>query len=510
MNETSTQQRGAAAHRTDGGRSPFGDGQLVVVSNRQPYRHTDAGDGVEVDRPTGGLTAGLDPVVQETGGTWVAWGDGDADRDVVDASDRIGVPPEDPGYSLRRVWLSDEQVEGYYYGFSNQVLWPVCHGTLGNVSADSDYWEVYKQTNRQFADVVAAEATDRSTVWFHDYHLALAPAMTRRAVGGGPTFMQFWHTPWPGWDTFRACPHSDEVLRGLLANDVLGFHVPRYRYNFLECVDACLGDANVDHDHATVRYRGTSTRVVASPMGVPHDEIRREAASFSENDLADLLAEYDVSPDRALAVGVDRLDYSKGIVERIRALERLWETHPEWRESLTFVQNGSESRSQIDAYARTQEAVAAAVERVNERFGTDDWQPIVFFTDTLSKERLYGLYRHADAALVTPVRDGLNLVAMEYVAAQVENDGALLLSDQSGAHDILGPLAYSITPFDAPGIADRLDEALTAPAAERKARMTRLRQSVAEVDLETWLQQHGDLAAEARATEASRSRHDPV
>lgn len=510
MNETPSQRRRATAHRTDGGRLPFGERDLVVVSNRQPYSHADSGDGLEVDRPTGGLTAGLDPVMQATGGTWIAWGDGDADRRVVDGTDRVSVPPDDPSYVLRRVWLSDDQVEDYYYGFSNRVLWPVCHGTLGTVNAGADHWAAYERTNRQFANIVASEASDRSTVWFHDYHLALAPAMARRTLGGGPTFMQFWHVPWPGWDTFRACPHREALLRGLLANDVLGVHVPRYRYNFFECVDACLDDATVDHDRAEVTYRGSVTRVVASPMGVPYDDIRRQAANVTESDLADFRREYDISSDTALAVGVDRLDYTKGIVERIRGLERFWERNPAWRESLTFVQNGSESRSRIDAYARTQEVVADAVERVNDRFGTDDWQPIVFFTDTLEEERLYGLYRHADVALVTPIRDGLNLVAMEYVAAQVDGDGALLLSDQSGAHDLLGEFAYSISPFDAPGIADQLAAALTAPAAERTARMKRLRQSVAGVDLRTWLQQHADLTARADTNGFRQSGHEQV
>ncbi len=513
MNETSTQRRkGATAYRTDGGSHPFAGSQLVVVSNRQPYRHseTDDGEAVAVDRPTGGLTAGLDPVVQETGGTWVAWGDGDADRDVVDEADRVGVPPEDPAYTLRRVWLSDEQVANYYYGFSNQVVWPLCHGALGNVASDPEFWEAYQRTNRQFADVVVEEASDRSTIWFQDYHFGLAPAMVRRTLGGEPTLLQFWHIPWPGWDTYRACPHRAELLRGLLANDVLGVHVPRYRDNFLQCVRACIDDATVDTERNEVTYRGSSTMVVASPMGVPAEKVRQGAADVSAADFAAFRAEHGIPEDVAVAVGVDRLDYTKGIVARLEALEYLWETQPEWQDQLTFVQNGSESRSAIPAYDRTQSAIREAVDRINDRFGTKDWQPVVFFTDTISQDELYGLYRYADAALVTAMRDGLNLVAMEYAAAQVDEDGALLLSDGTGAHDLLGEYAYSISPFDAADIAETLASALSAPAAERRARMTKLRQQVADVDLATWLNHHGELAASAKTRPARQSGYDPV
>ncbi|MEA5389470.1 trehalose-6-phosphate synthase [Haloarculaceae archaeon H-GB2-1] len=254
----------------------FGDGfdrQLIVVSNRQPYRHTVDDDETAVDCPVGGLTAGLDPVMQALGGTWVAWGDGDADKQAVDDEDCVSVPPEQEAYTLRRIWLSEEQVDNYYYGFANQVLWPTCHGMLTNVRYEHRFWQHYRGANEAFAAAVADQVSDDDVVWFHDYHLALAPKLVSRTVSTSPTLAHFWHIPWPSPETFRSCPHGRSILTGLLHNDLLGFHVSRDRRNFLDCVDATVPAATVDHERGEVRYRGTTTTVEAIPMGVPVDEI---------------------------------------------------------------------------------------------------------------------------------------------------------------------------------------------------------------------------------------------
>ncbi len=475
--------------------SLFGTNQLLVVSNRQPYQHERSeNDDISVNRPVGGLTASLDPLMQENGGTWIAWGDGEADKDVVDDADCVGVPPEDENYRLKRVWLSDEQVKGYYYGFSNQVLWPLCHSALSAVHAERSYWEAYRQTNEQFATKIVEAAEDSSVIWLQDYHLALAPWLVRRELGGAPTIMQFWHVPWPTWDVFRACPRKDELLRGLLGNDVLGFHVERYVNNFLECVEASLDDATVDRRSGVVSYRGGITRTEAIPMGVPFAEIRRKASSHSETDFEGFRRSHGIDQDTRIAVGVDRLDYSKGIPERLRALEQLWEQSPEWQGDLTYVQNGTESRSQIAAYEALQTEVDEEIERINNRFETDEWQPIVRVSEYLSEEELYGLYRHSDLGIVSPIRDGFNLVAAEYAAAQVDADGVLLLSEQTGAHDLLGEHVVSVSPFDVERFADSLQEALTMPFAERRLRMDHIRQTVADNNLQTWLEKHASVA----------------
>ena len=397
---------------------------LVVASNRQPYRHTYDDGAVDVDRPAGGLTAGLDAVMRRIDGTWVAWGDGDADAAVVDGDDRVSVPPEGDDYTLQRLWLSEDEVDGYYYRISNRVLWPVCHAALATVDSCRDAWSDYRRVNDRFADAVAADADGDDLVWLQDYHLALASRLVRERSTDEPVVAQSWHIPWPSWDTFRACPHREELLRGLLGNDLLGFHVPRYCENFLESVEAGLPDAEVDAETGRVRYDGATTTVRAFPMGVPVDRIREQAdsdeavgfwAAFRKN--------RDIDPDTRVAVGVDRLDYTKGIPQRLDALEHLLAERPRWRGEFTYVQVGTESRSDIPAYRRCQERVAERVEAINDRFGTDDHQPVVYTTEMLSNEALAGLYRNADLAVVSPVRDGMNLVAQEYVAAQADGDG---------------------------------------------------------------------------------------
>jgi len=476
-------------------RSPFEEWQLLVVSNRQPYRHTRGADGsISVDRPTGGLTASLDPTMQRLGGTWVAWGDGDADPDHVDESDRVEVPPADPAYTLRRVWLSDDQVQSYYYGFSNRVLWPLCHSSLATIRSRQAYWEAYQRTNAQFADVVATEATDRSVVWLQDYHFGLAASSVREQLGSQPLLMQFWHIPWPSADVFEACPHGEDILESLLATDLVAFHVGQYCQHFLESVAAAFEDAAINWRTGTVSYRGNETRVRHIPMGVPTGEIERDAREYGPSEFAAFKRSHDIDAGTKVILGVDRMDYTKGIPERIRALETFWERNPEWQGSVTHLLNCSESRSQISAYQRVQDSVAESISRVNERFGTDDWQPIVEITEYLSKRELHGVYRHADLCLVTPIRDGLNLIAAEYAAAQVDDDGALVLSDQAGTHDLLGEAAVSVSPYDPGGIADGIEAALTMSPSRRRSRMRRIRETVDGNDLQTWIDKHETAA----------------
>ncbi|WP_277542147.1 alpha,alpha-trehalose-phosphate synthase (UDP-forming) [Haloarcula laminariae] len=462
----------------------IGDGGLVVVSNRQPYSHTYDGDDIAVEVHAGGLTAGLDPVMQAVGGTWIAWGDGDADREVVDENDCVPAPPDDPGYTLRRVWLDDDEVDDYYYGFSNQVLWPICHSALTNVTEWERYWEQYQSVNERFVDAVADHADPGDIVWFQDYHFALAPAIARERLDDDTVLMQFWHIPWPAWDTFRGCPHGEAIVEGVLGNDLLVFHVPRYRENFLHCVERVLDDATVDHETGTVRYDGGTTQVTEFPMGVEVDKIARRARSEEADEFwADFTEKYRVAD--TVALGVDRLDYSKGIPERLRALEQFWERNPEWRGKLTYVEKGSETRSRIDSYQQVQDQIEAGVERVNDRFGTDDWTPVLSFDEYISPTALASLYSHSDLALVSPIRDGMNLVAQEYVAAQVDDDGVLILSDQAGAGSILDA-ALLVTPQNTGAFTDAIERALTMRGAERRARMQRLREQVSENDLATW------------------------
>ena len=488
---------------------------LVVVSNRQPFRHDYDDDGeVVVDRPAGGLTAGLSAAVSDSGGTWVAWGDGTADRDVVDENDCVSVPPEageGDGYTLRRVWLSDEQVEDYYEGFANQVLWPLCHSTLSLVRDDPDYWERYVEVNELFADAVVDHARPGGVVWLQDYHFGVAPRLVRERLPADTALAQFWHIPWPSWDVFRTCPHGEEVLRGLLGNDVLGFHVPRYCENFVDCVEEELPDARVDRERCHVVYDGQVTTIGSFPMGVPVDDIRERAATDQARAAAaSFLEERGVAESNQIVFGVDRLDYTKGIPERLDALERLYEDQPDLRGEVTYVQLGTESRSNIPAYQDLQERVQRRVDEVNERFGTDDWTPVVYTTEYVPNETLYGLYRRADVAFVTPLRDGMNLVAQEYVAAQGDDDGVLVLSDQAGAFDYLGEYAVGVTPQDAADTAAGLADALRMAPPERRWRTRALQRRVAANDIDTWMRTaFGAIQAVERRTDPPMGSSPP-
>ncbi|WP_049971689.1 alpha,alpha-trehalose-phosphate synthase (UDP-forming) [Haladaptatus cibarius] len=464
--------------------SLLGDHELVVASNRQPYSHEREDGEIVVNRPAGGLTSALDPVVQSAGGTWVAWASGDADHDVTDENGRVGVPPEDPAYDLRRVSLTEEQVEGYYYGYSNQVLWPICHIDTSKMNARADFWEHYRDANRAFADAIADEASDDSLVWLQDYHLALAPRMIRE-TNPDVFCMQFWHITWPSWDAFQTCPQYEQLLDGLLANDLVGFHTDQYCQNFLDCA-AMLPDARVDRATRSVVYKGRRTFVRPFPLGIDATHRRQLALSSADtgfwNEFRD---EHDIGD--TVALGVERLDYTKGIPERLTALEQFWETRPEWQGELTYVQKASESRTQIPEYQAIQDFVESEIERINTQFGTNDWTPIVYLNEYLSKDGLATLYREADLGIVSPRRDGMNLVAKEFVASQVDDPGVLLLSELTGAHEELGDESISVHPHDTLGFADAIETALTLPETERAHRMNDLERLVHSNDVYAWM-----------------------
>ncbi|MCO8244395.1 trehalose-6-phosphate synthase [Haladaptatus sp. AB643] len=463
----------------------FGNRELVLVSNREPYVHERVDGEIQVVRPTGGLTSALDPMMANTGGTWVAWGSGDGDDEMSDENGCVRVPPESPSYDLKRVSLTDEQVQNYYYGYSNQVLWPMCHSDTAKMTPKPEFWEHYRETNEHFADAIREQVDpSEAVIWFQDYHFALAPRRIREECPDA-FCMQFWHIPWPSWDVLQSCPEYEELLDGLLANDLLGFHTDRYCENFLDCVERAF-DAEVDHEAGWVRYEGRTIQVESFPLGIDAAERRQLAGSSEADDAWESLREtYALDADR-LAVGVDRLDYTKGIEQRLAALEQLWEKYPERRETFTYVQKASESRSQIDDYQRVKENVTSEVERINDRFGTATWQPIVYIDDHLSPVTLAALYRESDMVLVSSLRDGMNLVAKEFVASQVDDPGVLVLSELVGAHEALGEWAITVHPNDTEAFADSIEEALEMDESERATRMEPLRASVEENDIEAW------------------------
>jgi trehalose 6-phosphate synthase len=466
--------------------STLAERELFVVSNREPYTHSHDGDEIAVSQPAGGVTSALDPIVQRLSGTWLAWGSGDADFEVTDDRGRVAVPPDDPAYTLQRLHLSDRELAGYYYGYSNQVLWPVCHGMPTRANFDGEFWRTYREVNETFADaLVAAVDSDDPAIWFQDYHFALAPRMVRERLPNA-FLTQFWHVPWPSWETFRHCPEARQLLEGLLANDLLGFHRESYCDAFRESVTEAFEDASIDAETGAVTYDGHTTRIQCEPLGIDADG-QADAAASEESD--QFWATFEATHDLGdkVAVGVDRLDYTKGILERLDALEWLWTHRPDRRGSFSYIQKGSESRSQIDEYRKLQEAVERRVTGINERFGTDDWMPVVYDTNHYSRAELGALYRHADVGIVSPLCDGMNLVAKEYVASQLDDDGVLVLSPFAGAVDAMGDDALLVNPTDTAAFASTIAAAFSMPERTRKRRMRALRRVVHGEDTDAWV-----------------------
>jgi trehalose 6-phosphate synthase len=476
--------------RPDGGadRGRDGDRDVVVVSNREPYvHHSEATEG-GVEQPVGGLTAALDSVMCDLGGTWIAWGSGDADFRVADADGRVEVPPDEPRYTLRRVPLSSADQRKYYYGYANQTLWPLCHEAIPYVHVRPGFWERYRAVNERFAAAAAAAAPQDALVWLQDYHLALA-AREVRERRPDLAVQQFWHVPWPPATVFDRLPHARTLLAGLCGNDRLGFHTDTYVERFLDTVERHLPDADVDRAARTVSFDGPTT-VYAAPVGIDPEEVGRTAArDAGDRFWADFRARHDVGEEETVALAVDRLDYSKGVVERVEAVEALLVDRPDLHGRFRLVQKGSPSRSEIPDYHRYHQRVLREVERVNERFEAGDWRPIVHVEENYAREALVALYANADLCVVTPVADGYNLVAQEYVAAR-DGPGALVLSEFAGVHDLLGEAALSVNPHDRGALAGAIERAvdgLAADSADLGSRFDRLRAAIDERTVGDWV-----------------------
>jgi trehalose-6-phosphate synthase len=463
---------------------------LIVVSNREPYLHVRRDDGsIAVAPTTGGVSVALDALMRQRGGTWIAYGAGDADAEVVDANDRVAVPPDEPSYMLRRVWLSPEEERRYYSGFSNEGVWPLAHTVHVRPRFRSEDWAAYQRVNARFAAAVAAELTDGQTsVFIQDYHLALLAADLRQLEPTIRTSL-FWHIPWPHPDRLRMCPWRAEIMRGLLANDVLAFQLESDRRNFLLGVRDEL-DAVVDKgEKGHVTLGRHTTRVIASPIGVDFDRIHRIACDPAlVHDVARLFREerLDEPSVEVIGVGVDRLDYTKGILERLDAIDRLLVLRPELRSKLAFVQIGVPSRSRIRSYAALEERVDARIAEINTRYGKGpDDGPIRYRKCALELRPLVALYRLADFCVVSSLHDGMNLVAKEFVAAREDLGGVLVLSEMAGAAQELTE-ALLINPYHVDGFAQALERATYMPMEERARRMGALRRVVAGRNVFHW------------------------
>ncbi len=457
--------------------------RFVVVSNRQPYAHVRHGDAVRAEKPPSGLTLALEPIVQATRGTWIAASSGDADAQAVDGAGRVTAPPPGVAYTLRRIFLPPKLQQDYYTGFANSTLWPLCHIAYHQPRFEERWWKAYLQVNQIFADAVAAEiGDDPAVVFVQDFHLAVLPQLLRERCPQA-ILAQFWHIPWPNPEAFRICPWRREILRGLLGNDLLGFHLHYHCINFLDTVDREL-QVRVDRESNSVLVGRSRTSVAAFPMSVDYAHIQASSVRPEAIAEAERLRAAHTAGGRKLVISVERLDYSKGIRERLEAIQRLFERHPQWKGRVEFVHIATPSRTTVRAYRDYAQEVDRTLARVNALYSRAGWTPIRPLHIYVEPEKVWNWYRAADALIVSSLHDGMNLVAKEFVAAG-RDDAVVLLSEFTGASRALKE-AVPINPYATDAFADAIAHALAMPGDERRDRMRRLRWRVEHYDIGMW------------------------
>ncbi len=459
---------------------------LFVISNREPYQTNRDGRNIVWSTPPSGLVTGLEPILRVCGGTWIAQATGSGDREVVDSSDRVRVPPENPTYTLRRVWLTPEEEKGFYYGFSNEGLWPLCHIAHTRPIFRAEDWQAYQSVNERFAKIALEEmeGVQDPVVLVQDYHFALVPKFIKERRPDARV-MLFWHIPWPNPESFGICPWRKELLAGMLGADLLGFHIQYHCNNFLDSVDQIL-ESRIEWEHFSVNRRGHTTLVKPFPISVafapstPSVQFSKEPRTSKEN----LLKALGVKA-RWMGVGVDRIDYTKGIQERFQAVERFLDTNPSYLGEFTFVELAAPSRTSIKRYDDLNGEVENEVNRINQRLQTSQWKPIIFLKANHTHEVIEPYYRAADVCMVTSLHDGMNLVAKEFVAARDDEDGTLILSRFTGASRELTD-ALLINPYDIDQTANALRLAFEMPPADRQARMIRMRKVILDQNVYRW------------------------
>ena len=467
-------------------RSKLQEKPLFVVSNREPYMHVHGEKGVELIVPASGLVTAIEPVLVASDGTWIAHGSGNADKETVDSNDRLRTPPDHPSYTLRRVWLTDEEVNGYYEGFANEGLWPLCHIAHTRPTFRPEDWLRYQQVNRKFADVALQEmeGTDKPILLAQDYHFALLPRMVKDARPDARVAI-FWHIPWPNPEVFGICPWQRELVDGLLGADLIGFHTQTHCNNFLSTVDRVL-EARTEWDRFAVNRQGHVTRVRPYPISVafPENGLAEVFEKTSGEERAAICEELGIEAS-LLGIGVDRVDYTKGILERFRGLELFFERHPAYHRRFAFVQIGAPSRTHIPRYQQFLEEVTAEAERINARFQSGKWKPIVLLSRHHSHREIARYYRAASVCLVTSLHDGMNLVAKEFVAARSDEQGVLILSTFAGAarelHD-----AMLVNPYDVQQMSEAILRSLEMSEEEQGTRMRHMRDNIREHNIYRW------------------------
>jgi trehalose-6-phosphate synthase len=457
--------------------------KMVVVSNREPYMHIHSGKEIKCIVPASGMITAMEPILKACSGLWIASGTGDADRETVDRHNKVQVPPEEPKYTLRRLWLSKEEEAHFYYGFSNEGLWPLCHIAHTRPVFRIDDWNHYKKVNEHFAKAILEETAgeEQPFVLIQDFHFALLPELVRREKPNARIAI-FWHIPWPNPESFGICPWQREILRGMLGADLIGFHTQYHCNHFLETVGNAL-EARIKWENFSVKMGGQTT--IVNPFPISIDFTMKDYDNVPhKKDYAELLSDHGISA-RFLGIGVDRIDYTKGIVEKFLAIERFLEKNPSYVGKFTFVQIGAPSRTLIKSYSDMVSAVEAEAARINLRFKARNWKPILLLKRHHSHEEISPFYASADFCMVTSLHDGMNLVAKEFIASRGDNDGALILSRFAGASGELQG-AIVINPYDIEKSADAIKMALEMTKEEQNQRMKQMRLNVVRFNIYSW------------------------
>jgi trehalose 6-phosphate synthase len=459
--------------------------KFIVVANREPYVHRFDEDRIVWSKPASGMATAVNPIMLASGGIWVGHGSGEADHAVVDDHDCIRVPPDDPCYTLRRVWLNREDEDGFYFGFSNECLWPMCHVTFRRPLFDAEDFASYRRVNSKFADAVLQEAgDDPSFVFIQDYHFSLLPRMLKERGSRNLVVAQFWHIPWPNPEVFRLCPWKEQILDGLLGNDLLGFHLRYDCRNFLEAVDR-FAESRIDYERSEVTRGGQTTKVHAFPISIDFDDSDTLARSAEVDEAMNVWRRQLQLGDRIVGAGIERLDYTKGIVERLRGLDLFLHKKPEYAGRIQFVQIAVPSRTHLEDYRKIEEEVDQVTEEINWRWRIGRWKPIVLLKQHHDPIRMLALHRLARFFIVSSLHDGMNLVAKEFVASRFDEQGVLILSRFTGASRELDD-ALAVNPYATHEIADAIATAIDMPEEEQRRRMSRMREVVSRNNVYRW------------------------
>jgi len=459
------------------------DRKIFVVSNREPYVHTATKNGIKCSVPASGMITAVEPVMEACGGVWLAQATGDADKKTSDANGKLQVPPDDPKYTLKRIWLSEKEQKGFYVGFSNEALWPLCHNVHTRPIFRKEDWQEYRRVNGKFAQNLLSEIKniEKPLILVQDFHFALLPQMIKKSRPDAQIGI-FWHVPWPSPEVFNICPWHKEILEGMLGADVIGFHTQQYCNNFMGTVGKEI-ESIVDLEQFTITLKGHLTNVRPFPISVAFPSGGENKKTEIKRG-KELLEQFGVKT-KLIGLGVDRLDYTKGILERFKGIEFFFDLYPAYKGKFTFLQIAPTSREEVEKYRQFNEEVTSQAQRVNEKFQNKNWKPIILVKKHLSHEELNALYRQANVCLITPLQDGMNLVSKEFVAARSDESGVLILSQFAGAsRELKG--AIVINPYSAEQTSAAINEAINMPAIQQRSRMKKMRQAVKNYNVYRW------------------------